>query len=683
MDIPTYLEQEKGITLSEQQQQGVAALEGVILLLAVPGAGKTTVLTARTANLLVNKGLEPERLLTLTFSRESAGDMERRWQGLFGGLNLPKPTFATIHGFCYSLLLEYAALRNSHLPRLLEGEGDGAKGRILRDIYHRRTGDFLTDDLLSDLMNALSYGMNMRLSPEDTFRLDRKIKDFSGILKEYTAFKRENQLMDFDDMLLFAYTALERSSALRARMEERYAYIQVDEAQDTSRLQQDILGLLCGGNLFMVGDEDQSIYGFRGAWPQGLMEFFQRWPGGRILKLETNRRSTGAIVERAAQLIEYNRHRHPKAMVTPRSYGEKPVLHTTLDMEEEYEAIVNSLEKLESGESCAVLYRTTHSGLLLAALLRQRGIPFFCRQSRLGWEGDMIVRDITGLMMWASGGLVDKELFSRLYFKVGCSIPRTVAQTAREHARGDILKWLMDEMEWPNKNTGQLAYVRRLLCGMRGKHPLKQVETILFKLEYLYFLEKKGAGGYPLNAYFQKLAVVRGCARYCATVRKFLEALPRLEEEMVSSQATSIILSTVHSAKGQEFDRVIIADALDGIFPVAEAIEAKALEEDALMEEETRLFYTAVTRAKDTLEVYAPASGFGRRLEKSRFLRMMAGDDTSVAVAGQQVSHAYFGMGRITAVNIEREIFTVTFKHAGTKTFALKSLEDSRIFQIL
>ena len=682
MNIPEYLAREKGVILSEQQLCAAGALDGVILLLAVPGAGKTTVLSARTAELVANRKVPPEQILTITFSRESARDMARRWEGLFGGLGLPRPAFSTIHSFCYGLLREYAALRGTSLPRLLEGDGREGKGRILTELYRRRTGQFLSEDRLSDLENAMGYCVNMRLTAREAGRAAAHVEGFREIFEEYTAYKRANHLMDFDDMLLFACTALERSAPLRERFSRRYSYIQVDEAQDTSKIQHQILEKICRGNLFLVGDEDQSIYGFRGAWPQGLTEFLSRWPEGRILKLETNYRSTGAIVESAGRLIESNRCRHPKAMRTPRERGREPVIHTDLDIEEEYTRVADTLSALKPGESCAVLYRTTHSGLLLGEILRERGIPFFSRESRLGWSGDAIVRDISGLMRFACDP-ADKQLFRQLYFKLGCAIPKSAAEEALSYAKGDILAWMVDELEWPSKNTGRLGYTRRVLAAMRAKAPVAQLDDIIGKLEYLRTLDKRGMGGYPFNGYAQRLAVIRGLAARCGDTGEFLGRLTAMEKLLASPEPSAVTLSTVHSAKGQEFDRVILLDALDGIFPTAEAIEEAALDNHQPMEEETRLFYTAMTRARNLLEIYAPASGMGRPLDPSRFLGSLTGEDTRGAFPGRQVTHAYFGAGKILKINPDRGTFTVEFRSAGIKTFAMASLSDPRIFQVI
>lgn len=686
LEIPSVLG-EQGIHLSRQQREAAEAASGQILLLAVPGAGKTTVVTARTANLLLNHGVPPERIITLTFNRESAQDMIRRWAALFGGLCDAKPAISTIHSFCYGLLQEYARDRGTRVPSLLEGDGTGAKARLLGTIYREETGSFLTEDQLSTMTNLMGYCVNMHLSPQEIQQAGEGLPGFWPVYQKYTGYKREQGLMDFDDMLLFAHTALARHDALRHRVRERYDHIQVDEAQDTSKLQHEILELVVRDNLLMVGDEDQSIYGFRGAYPQGLMEFFKTYPDGRLMKLEQNYRSTGAIVEGASRVISGNRQRYPKAMATHRPRGQEIELITHLPLEEEYPWIAEQLAALPQGESCAVLYRAATSGLGLAHLLRRRGIAFTSRGSSLGYMGDFINRDILSIMALAQNP-GSKQAFHRCYFRLGCSIPRDIAARVQEQARGDILNWIIEETDYAGKNTGRLSWTRRVLHKMAGQTPDRQIRTILEDLEYLTTLEKRGQGGCQLSSSLQKLVILRQFAREAASLEELTLLVERAEQQLYAPEPAPIVLSTVHSAKGREFDRVILADALDGVFPISDAIEFGALDRRDLLEEENRLFYTAMTRAKDRLWILAPATALGRRLQPSRLLQPLE-EAAAVTVEGVTVqpgsciSHRYFGMGEILAVDRTRGRVEVAFRIGGTKSFTLDSFGDPKLIRFV
>ena len=682
VDIPRYLREERGICLSDQQRAAVEAPPGDILLLAVPGAGKTTVLTARIANLMANRGAEPQRLLILTFNRESARDMARRWERLFGGLFPRDPAFSTIHAFCLRLLREYAAGRGTQVPALLEGREDHLRERFLRDCYRQLAGEYLTDEAMGRLLSAMGYCVNMRLSPEEREQFSRTVPQFPRLFLRYTAWKRENGWMDFDDMLLFAHTALERNPDLRETVSGRYDAILVDEAQDTSRLQHDILEKLGRGNLFLVGDEDQSIYGFRGAWPQGLLTFFDSHPKGKLLKLEENYRSTRAIVAGADRLIRQNRQRYPKAIFTRRAEGEAIRVVRRLDHDSQYGAIADLIETLEPGESCAVLYRTSFTGIGLGRELRRRGIPFFSRESRLGYAADTITREVCGLIR-LSEAPGDPELFRRVWFLLPCGLSRQAVDTALQSGSPDLLRYLLDRVSFPGKNTGQLMWVDRLLGRMRKEPPAKKLDTVLEDLEYLRFLDRRCQEGYDRNAYLQKLSVLRQLAAQTADADAFFREVASAEEVLRSPQPGPVTLSTVHSAKGQEFDRVVIADALEGVFPAADALGAQAGGDPRPLEEETRLFYTAMTRARNRLVIFAPATCLGHPLLPSRFLHTVEEGDAPVVkgvplLPGLRIAHAYYGIGSLERVDKARGEITVKFRHYGVKRFAIKDLEDGR-----
>lgn len=681
MDIPRFLQEEKGIHLSDQQRQGVEAAGGNILLLAVPGAGKTTVLTARIAHLMANHGADPRRILTLTFNRESAREMGERWRRLFGGVFPADPAFSTIHSFCLRLLREHAQSRGTRVFDLLEDQE-----RLLAQLYRELTGKYITEENLSNAVNVIGYCVNMRLTSDEAAAFDREIPGFFGLFSRYRAYKRENGLMDFDDMLLFADTALDRSRALREGARKRYDFILVDEAQDTSRLQHSILQKLVRDNLFMVGDEDQSIYGFRGAWPQGLVKFFETYPNGRLLKLEQNYRSTGAIVTAASQVIGKNRQRYQKDIFTRRDAGEPVKILRDIDLEEEYEVIADLLTKVPVGRTCAVLYRTGYTGVGLGWVLRRRGIPFFSRETRLGYSGDATTRDIENILRLAADP-GDGRVFRQTYFRLGCGIPKEAAEAAIAARPRDLLKYITDELDYPAKNTGRLGWVRRTLQKMAGKPPLTQFMTIIQDLEYLRVLERRCQNGYQMNPYYQKLAVLRQFAAAAPDTGAFLESLHGAERVLDSPERADIVLSTVHSAKGKEFDQVIIADAMEGILPAADALEARAIQETDRLEEETRLFYTAMTRAKDRLVIVAPSRCLGRTLVPSRFLSGVGSAVPSVGdvplTPGLRVMHCFFGLGILEEVDTVRRQVKVDFRHYGKKNFVIESLGDQRIFQIM
>lgn len=671
-----------GLELSAQQRDAVEAPDGQVLLLAVPGAGKTTVVTARAARLIEECGLPAQQLLILTFNRTAAADMEHRWDRLCP--NSPKPHFSTIHSFCYRLLREYARLRGSQVPRLLEGDGGEGRGRVLGGIYRTLTGQFLPEEQLNRYENLIGYCVNMQCSPDEVAEKNTETEHFPELYRRYTAWKRENDRMDFDDMLLFAYTALQRSTQLRERTAGAYSHILVDEAQDTSKLQQELIALLVRENLFMVGDEDQSIYGFRGAYPQGLIDFFQRYPQGRLMKLEQNYRSTPQIVTAADYLIRTNSTRFAKSPFTTRPDGPKITVVTDVPMEGQYRAIAELCREAGQG-GCAVLYRSSFSGIGVAAELTRMELPYWASESRLGYQNDFITRDICNILRLAQNP-GDLQAFRQVYFRLGCGVSKELAGQVQLQQPTDILEWILDSGEAYERSTGKLLFVQRILRRMAKKIPVYQIDDIVEELGYLETLEKRGPSGYLVGSYLQRLSIIRRFAGQCDSVGDLLELLGSAEKLLDRRVRSPIRLSTVHSAKGQEYRHVIIADALEGIFPASDVVEYNALGSAVQMEEETRLFYTAMTRAKDKLTIFAPNEGFDREILPSRFLasaRLLEGGAVQGgAREGIGVSHTFFGAGVIVEINRPRRLFWVDFKHYGRKSFGLDSLDDPKLFKL-
>lgn len=685
MDIPEYLEKRHGIALSAQQREAVAAPDGRILLRAVPGAGKTTVLIARLAELICNRGADPSRILIITYSREAAADMRKKWETLFGEVANTPPRFSTIHSFCLHLLKLYAQGRGTALPTLIGGaERDGVQqNRILTALWREQTGEYPDEDRLCELSNALGYIVNMRLNPEE---LEKTLPGIAGLYRAYRRYKTENRLMDFDDMLLYAYTALSRSETLRGRVRGQYDYLCLDEAQDTSKIQHEILRMVAGENLFAVGDEDQSIYGFRGAYPQGLTDFFAFYGEGSILKLERNFRSTGAIVEAARVVIEGAAGHIPKEMYTERPFGARAELVYGEDFDACDRETAERLAVLPEGETCAVLYRSAVTGVAVGRLLEREGIPFTARRPRGSFASDFICRDILNIMAFAEDP-ADKRFFARCYFRLNCAIPRAAAVQAREEAQGDVLLWIADHCSFSVKNTGRLEWASRVLRQMRRQSPARQLHTILYELGYLDSVERGGQTGYAAASQLRRLGLLCDLAAQAKNRLQLAELVAGIFAAQERAESSRIFLSTVHSAKGREFDHVILADAAEGIFPDSGAAEAAAMRDTEALEEERRLFYTAVTRAKESLTILIPAGAFDRSIRESRFvtrLRVKYGEESAeAAIPGTKILHTSFGMGTVLWTDSAKNRVGVDFMYGGEKTLTLEAFCDPGIVQII
>ncbi len=307
MDFIKYLNDRYNIDLNEQQQKAVLNIEGPILLLSVPGGGKTTVIVSRCANMILNHNIDPENMLTLTFSKASAIDMGQRFKKIFGDEIKNNVNFSTIHSFCYSVLRTYANKRCVSFPTIIEDEkAPLSKNQLLKKFYFEFNEEYISDDKLEELSNAICYIKNMMLTIEEINESDIDIKNIIEIYKSYEEYKRINNYIDFDDMLSITLKLFKKNNELLNYYRRKYTYINIDESQDTSYLQHEIIKILVSprNNIFMVGDEDQSIYTFRAAFPKALLNFKETYPKAQIFLMERNYRSTKSIVNAANLFIK-------------------------------------------------------------------------------------------------------------------------------------------------------------------------------------------------------------------------------------------------------------------------------------------------------------------------------------------------------------------------------------------
>ncbi len=680
-NIIEYLKNVQDVNLSEQQVEAVLAPHKKILLLAVPGAGKTTVLTARIADYIVNKSVDVANLLVLTFSKEAANDMKNRWEILISPISTATPDFRTIHSFCYKLIQEYCAEKNSTPPRLLTD--NSIRNKMLINIYNEFHNEFISDDDLAHLVTTIGYCTNKMLLPEEvSTEINDNIIDFTNIYNTYKRCKRENNYMDFDDMLLYAYHIINRYPHIQQRLKQRYQCIFVDEIQDTTKLQQEIIFLLSGDNLFMVGDEDQSIYGFRGAHPQGILGLQERYTDCKLLLLEENYRSTQRIVETATTLINHNKNRVSKNMRTPHIQGDEIQVVTEVTARRQYDMIVQDCVRMSQNSTCAILYRNSFTGIILASQLNSKNIPYSATDTSINYASDFISRDIVNILRLAENqGNVFS--FKKVYYRLKCGINREIVKSLPDSV-DNIFEYLMDYSSENDRSTAKLIYLKHNLDRMKTMTLEKQIDVILDKIDYVRELEKSDILEVRRGSYVQRITVLKQLAKDCETVDDFVEKIASAPQLLQRKGRCNIHLSTVHSAKGQEYDNVIIADAVDGIFPSSDAIEDYLLldDEDG-MEEELRLFYTAITRAKKTLTIYAPEESDLFNVYPSRFLKLGGLYENVSTLEGRRITHAYFGVGNIVADNSERGTVSISFKHYGTKTFTAASLKNPEIFQML
>lgn len=695
--ILEYLKEQFHLSFTQQQLQAIETIDGPVLLLAVPGAGKTTVMVSRIASMIYEHGIAPSSILTITFSKAGARDMRRRYEGLFGQLEKETPLFCTIHSFCYQVVGSYCQATGGVAPQLIEAR---ERSMALREIYQRINQEFLSEDLEEELVSNLSFIKNAMLRQEDVEQnekqpaekrvLETQIKNLWSIYKAYSNFKRDNDLMDFDDMLSYTLTILKKYPQILEYYQDRYPYLCVDEAQDTSKLQHAVIGLLAqkSQNLFLVGDEDQSIYRFRGACPENLLEFPKQYPKAKLLKMEENFRSTGEIVEHANRFISFNKQRYPKNMFTHNERGGPIEVKKLHDFADQYHAAIEAY--LAEPGTTAFIYRNNLSAVPIADILDRNDVDFYIKEHKARLKNNYVVSDVLAFFS-LSFDPKDFAAFSRIFYKTSSCLKRNMLSRIPQgplmegESYFDRMVTLCDE----NQNTGKIRYISMMVEQLHKMEPVKAMECILYQIGYLGYLEFTSGAGYSMQA--QKLNILMSLASRVSTVEQFLDRIDELDEIVVQHAQrpqARLTLTTAHSAKGLEFDTVVLLDCMDDIFPAHSAVEKWKLGMEEEMEEEARLFYVACTRARKRLVL--PYANFSANTPAvpSRFLsRLMEPEqkeeqtkaDGIRLYPGLMIEHKNFGRGQVVSVNRERGTFTAFFGKNGTRTLTIQILKTDTV----
>ena len=328
---------------SSQQIQAVTTVDGPVLLLAVPGSGKTTVLIARIGYMIYVKNIDPRSILVMTYTTAAADEMKKRFAKRFGQELADYITFKTINALCYLIINRYSRYYSHHQVFTLVQENQ--TGQFLRRIYQKYTNEYTTDSILKEIRTGITYVKNMMLEDNEIKELKFSFDHFDDIYNDYLSEMKKHKWMDYDDQLVYARLFLMRVPDLLKDYQQRFMYFCMDEAQDTSRIQHEILHLLAekSQNVFLVGDEDQSIYGFRAAYPQALLHFTENWENAKVLLLEDNYRSTGNIISAASDFISRNMFRHFKSMKAVRQEGEQIHIIEVSGRSGQYRWLVNAL----------------------------------------------------------------------------------------------------------------------------------------------------------------------------------------------------------------------------------------------------------------------------------------------------------------------------------------------------
>ncbi len=695
MDLIQYLNHEFQIQLNQQQIQAVLSDEKNILLLAVPGSGKTTVLVSRIAKLLLNDKIDASRILTLTFSRASAKDMGERFSRLFGPLGISSPRFSTIHSFCYTILKYYSRRYQRSFPTLIaDASGEITKGQMLRQIYQQVCHDYLADDLLESLSNDISLAKNLHYTKSEIKQMQSTVEPFFELYQAYETAKKENHMMDYDDILIFALEILQKLPSVLSHFQKQYTYIQIDEAQDTSKIQYEIIHLFSKTtNLFLVGDEDQCIYSFRGAYPEGLLRFQQDYDDTVVLKIEKNYRSNCDIVREANLFIQGNQARYQKNMFCDNQREGSIEFIELEDYSQQYREIEKLLKQENKNHSVAILYRNHESVVPVLDILNRLKIPYIMREHNLKFFHSFVVKDILSFFK-LSYHAKDIKAFQQIYYKCMCS--KTVFLFVKENIQyfSSVFEAAANCAQVPSYLKTKLLEYHKCLLKLKDKPPFVAIGWIQEKLGYDKYLSKRcSSGNNPVNAAL-KLNILKTIAREHQTIDTFVDRLMQLELQLQQGNQDGedawLTLSSIHSSKGLEFDTVILLDMLESILPNQHALDYLDEGQTTFLEDEARLFYVAITRAKSRLVIYTAAYCNDEPVVKSQFVARLQKEipvltsnlgTSDAQLQGREVWHKFFGAGVIVE-ELERDIVKIYFFKHGCKNISYQSCLESNLLKI-
>ena len=603
---PSAFEKKYMSRFNAQQRKAVRQVDGPVLLLAVPGSGKTTVLVTRLGYMALCCGIKPEEILTVTYTVAATGDMRARCAEHFGEDLAKQFEFRTINSIC-AKIIQYYGRQYDRSPFALVSDEKQITA-LLSAVYQEVQREYPTESDLKSVRTLITCIKNMMLTDEEVRQLAAKLEEpinIAEIYQKYCRAMRENQWMDYDDQMIYAYRMLCKHPQILRHFQQRYRYFYVDEAQDTSKIQHAILAFLASasGNLFMVGDEDQSIYGFRAAYPQALLDFEQDHPGAKVLLMEENFRSDAGIVQAADRFIQKNTFRHVKRMKAARgsSASIREIPLRSRGQQYTYLARVAA----DCDRQTAVLYRDNECALPLIDLLERNGIDYRMRQMEMTFFSHRIVSDLTCVLRLAIDPY-DTEAFLQVYYKLGTYIKKADARYIAELSRQRHMPVLDAALECGRLNAHALAGTKTLrthLRNMLNERADKALYRITEYLGYADYLTRSGINGE------NKLAILRTLASREASPAAFLarmEALQKIIQQKETNPDCQIYLSTIHASKGLEYDTVYLMDVIDGILPeqVPASQRFASKKEKEIYEEERRLFYVGVTRAKNRLYLF-------------------------------------------------------------------------------
>ena len=614
--------------LNRGQDEAIKHGNGPCMVLAPPGSGKTLIVTERTRYLIEESGVRPDQILVITFTRYAAREMKERFERLTAGKNYPV-TFGTFHSIFYGILKCAYGIGANNL--MSEKESSVLLQEVLDQTDIESTPEVEDEEeLVRELLREVGMVKNGLCHLKDFHSKYLTQDEFAEVFRSYEHQKKELKKFDFDDMLVQCYALFRKKPEILQGWQKRFQYILIDEFQDINRVQYEVIRMLAAPryNLFVVGDDDQSIYGFRGAKPELMLYMKQEFPSLRTISLTVNYRSTEFITGAAARVILHNDTRFYKRVQSFRGRGQNVHVQEVLDEQEEAQYVTEEIQKkldqgIKPGE-IAVLFRAAVQARMISEILSEHRIPFEMRDYVTNFYRHFIVKDMMAYLQLAAGKR-DRSLFLTI-----CNRPlRYLARNSMENRQvnfEDLRKFYCDK-DWMLDIIDQFDVDVRMMKNMA---PYAAIQYIRKKIGYDDFL-KEYAEKHQIS-WKQLLDVMAELEERSKNFKSYDEweiHIAKYTQELEEQQAKArkikgerenkVQLMTIHSAKGLEFEDVFVIHANEGEIP-----HQKAEKKDEI-EEERRLFYVALTRAKNNLCISYITQKNGNSIKPSRFVEELLG----------------------------------------------------------
>lgn len=598
------------------QQRAIAHLSGPMMVLAGPGSGKTSVIVERTAYMTTEGGISPSNILVVTFSRAAAKEMKERFLN-FTGQEYTPITFGTFHGVFYGILKQAYGFTAANI--LSEEE----KSAILRELALNHGGELAEEgDFSEEVAKEISVVKGNRISLEYYYSSCCPDEVFRQIYREYVKTCQARRKLDFDDMILYCYDLFDKRKDILAAWQNKFQYILVDEFQDINQLQYDIVKLLAKpqDNLFIVGDDDQSIYHFRGARPEIMLNFTKDYPEAETVTLDVNYRCSKRIPSSAMQVIGTNKKRFQKHLQTPNPEGDPVKICEFENPREEYLEVVSELRaRLEQGdklEDTAILLRTNQEAEGLVGALMERQVPFNMKEKLPNLFHHWICRNILAYLRFAAGDESRKN-FVEFMNRPNRYIARD-AVSLSPVISFDQLKDFYKDKDWMCDRLTTLETHLRILRGLTPFAAINFIRKGMGYEEYLReYAEYRKIKPEELSEILDRLTDSTKGMDSLGDWEAYIEDYTRKLEEQAKKQEQEregVLISTLHGVKGLEYDKVYILNVNEGSMPYKKAVLEPAIEE------ERRLFYVGMTRARKELDLCYVRQQHEKKREPSRFL---------------------------------------------------------------